>query len=972
MQTKKLKIYFVVIILFLGIFVFVAPATSCGGCGKSKKSKIASEDEIFGWIEDVWEIGDRGRYGYRMPGTAADIECAEYIEDKFDQFGLKNTLLEPVPIPVSFPDVWSLTIHVDGVDTSIPCGFVRYAAFTPPEGTSAEMIYVGTGSADEFAAAESNGGVAGKIVVVDLIAPGIPMAALDLFDLYTYDPDNNLAGDKITENWPVNNMPSAYNIAADYDAAGFVGILTFTANDIHQYLHAYVDGQIPGVYISPNDGIDLKSLLDGTPVEATIVLIGYEGIGESFNVYGFLPGKSDETIIVYTQHDGWGCNEGSGVSVIMALAKYYAKIPRNQRDRSLMFLMLASHFGKRPPLLEMCHEVAAIQDKIVAAVSVEMISKQYKIVDGEFVETGLISPRALFVSGLPGSANQYLLDFAIEAVVENDLDRTSIQPAAGGLFPHAPGEGGLFDMIGVPIVHLIAHNAPQFTNMDTPDTVQKDALVPTTKALRDIIDDIDETPKALVKWEMTIDGRGTKAYPELREYIWELEVPPFGPYDIIGLHRLVKADTEPEGVVFVLPGTWSNGEQLTSNPPEDWWTHTEDHSFAFYLANRNFDVYAIDYRTHYVNQYLNPPDLGFMANWGWDQWISDIKEAVELAKVISGAKKVYLAGDSFGGSAASNYASMYWKEDLKGILLRDGGTASKYPEGVTNSFNLPAVLAGMIATGTWASEVGGTPGSKFIMQYADQNPTAPAEFPLGTPLEPTTNPFTGLNWTNIQEWAAFMMYMAWGPGVVTNIYGGYGDPAVMIHIDATFDRYWPSRLSLESAAIADWDNCPYVKFDFDDHYSEIDVPILAFTSELMGLAFFGPFRHGTANPDFTGIYLWGYGHLDVYSGEYSAEQVSQPTYEWLMSHRMLVGWGSLGTIRTYGWAREAAMYINATTIELRIGDERISWDIYVHQVSKNHEMFKGTNDYGKITVKICKKGLSIASGRKVFFIGYIL
>ena len=91
-----------------------------------------------------------------------------------------------------------------------------------------------------------------------------------------------------------------------------------------------------------------------------------------------------------------------------------------------------------------------------------------------------------------------------------------------------------------------------------------------------------------------------------------------------------------------------------------------------------------------------------------------------------------------------------------------------------------------------------------------------------------------------------------------------------------------------------------------------------------------------------------------------------------MSHRMLVGWGSLGTIRTYGWAREAAMYINATTIELRIGDERISWDIYVHQVSKNHEMFKGTNDYGKITVKICKKGLSIASGRKVFFIGYIL
>jgi len=316
-----------------------------------------------------------------------------------------------------------------------------------------------------------------------------------------------------------------------------------------------------------------------------------------------------------------------------------------------------------------------------------------------------------------------------------------------------------------------------------------------------------------------------------------------------------------------------------------------------------------------------------------------------------------------------NYASLYWKEDLKGILLRDGGTGSKYPEGVTNSFNLPVVIAGMIATGSWANEVGGAPGSIFVMRYADQNPTAPAEFPPGTPLEPEINPFTGLEWANIQEWAAFMIYMAWGPGVVSNIYGGKGDPAVMIHIDATFDRYWPSRLSLESAAIRDWDNCPYISFDFDDHYSEIDVPILAFTSELMGLAYWGPFRHGIANPDFTGIYLWEYGHLDVYSGEDSAVDVSQPTVEWLMNHRMLVGFGSIRYYRRCGWRGEAAIYINATTIELRIEEQRISWDIYFYHVSACNEMFKGTNDYGKIMVHISKKGFAIASGRKVFFMG---
>ncbi|MFX1412800.1 MAG: hypothetical protein ACFFA2_03095, partial [Promethearchaeota archaeon] len=659
-------------------------------------------------------------------------------------------------------------------------------------------------------------------------------------------------------------------------------------------------------------------------------------------------------------------NEASGVSIVMALAKYFAQIPRYSREKTLMFVSFASHFGKKADWTEYDCLAYDVLPKVACAINIEMISKQIKVIDGEFVETGLVAPRGMFLSGPFFSANEYLLSYASEAIVKNDMVRTSCLPGAFAV----PGEGGKFHELGIPTINFISHNSPQFTQYDTLDTVAKDALVPTTKMFIDIINDIDTTPASLLKWTMTVDSRDVKAYPELREYIWQMRRAPYGPFDRIGVHRLVKAGIEPEGVVFVLPGTWSNGEQLTSNPPEDWWTADEDHSFAFYLANRNFDVYSIDYRTHFVNPYLNPPELGFMANWGWDQWIGDIKEAVELSKAVSGVKRVYLAGDSFGGSATMNYASMYWEEDLKGILLRDGGTGAKYPELVTNSYDLPAMIAGMIATGNWASEVGGSPGSIFVMQYADQNPTAPAEFPPGNPLEPTINPFTGLPWENIQEWAAFMIYMAWGPGVVSNIYGGYGDPAVMIHIDATFDRYWPSRLGLESAAISNWDNCPYVSFDFDDHYCEIDVPILAFTSELMGLAYWGPFRRGTANPDFTGIYLWGYGHLDVYSGEFSAAQVSQPTYEWLMSHKMLIGYGRISLGKKYLWGK-AAIYINATTIEFRIYTIRMSWTIICHQTSKKHEIYKGKNDYSKITV-IIQAGFASGTGHKIHFFGFMV
>jgi len=372
------------------------------------------------------------------------------------------------------------------------------------------------------------------------------------------------------------------------------------------------------------------------------------------------------------------------------------------------------------------------------------------------------------------------------------MERTSILPGAFAV----PGEGGKFHVLGIPTINYISHNAPQFTQYDTLATVAKEELVPTTKMFIDIIKDLDTTPSALLKWVKTAENRDIKLYPELKETIWQLKRAPYGSYDTIGLHRVVKTDIEPKDVVFVLPGTWSNGEQLISNPLSDPWTKDESHNFAYYLANRGIEVYALDYRTHFVNQNLEPEDLSFMANWGWDTWISDIKEAMELVKITSGVEKVYIAGDSFGGSAAMNYASKYWQEDLKGILLRDGGTGAKFPEIVTNSYNLTENLEAMVDSGGWYSEVGGTPGSIFAIQYADAYPEAPAEFPPGTAVSPPINLLTGKPWHNISEWAAFMIYMSWGPGVVSNIYAGYGNPYVMIHIDATFDRVLACKVEL--------------------------------------------------------------------------------------------------------------------------------------------------------------------------------
>ena len=399
-------------------------------------------------------------------------------------------------------------------------------------------------------------------------------------------------------------------------------------------------------------------------------------------------------------------------------------------------------------------------------------------------------------------------------------------------------------------------------------------------------------------------SRALKAYPELREYVWQknASLAPNGPYDKIGLHRLVKTGITPKGVVFILGcPMWGVGEQRISNPPGDSWTKYANYSDAIYWANRGFDVYAIDYRSHFIPTSLNASQLSFMADWGWDVWISDIKEAAEKVKAVSGSSKFFIAGECSGGEAALNYATKYWKDDLKGIILLDANFlgVTSYPivgtTGTeTNTYNLTLQMNNMKTSGTYAY----TPTltlTPTLAAYALQNPGAPAEYPPGTPLTPTINPLTTKPWTNITEYVTYNVQYNFPayPGMFANLMGGYGNVTQFEYFDANRD-FLPNRLTLETAAMANWVNCPYLTYDWNDHYKEINVPILAFATGLF-MNRTGTFRfvNGINNTDFTGIMLKNYGHTDVYYGTYAARDVFEPAYQWMLSHRMLVGEGRL-------------------------------------------------------------------------------
>jgi pimeloyl-ACP methyl ester carboxylesterase len=391
-------------------------------------------------------------------------------------------------------------------------------------------------------------------------------------------------------------------------------------------------------------------------------------------------------------------------------------------------------------------------------------------------------------------------------------------------------------------------------------------------------------------WTLTQDGRGVKAYADLKEYVWQknASMEPNGPYDKIGLHRLVKTGVPLKGVVFMLPGLYGSGERLVSNPPTDSFTKTENMSQCTYWANRGYDVYTIDYRNHFIPINTNKSQLSVTADWGMEQFISDIKEAVDKTKQVSGAQKVFMAGQSWGGIMEQIYAAKYWQEDLRGLILLDPGPPKSIlakSQNLTAFYNVTDAVNTIKALGVWLWESPQTsnvpsplnPGYVFLTQFAVQNPGAPAQYLNGT-LVTTINPRTNMPWSNITEWFEYQ----WNAANSFNTYGGYSDITIDMNLATQAERYYPVRIFIDYNALLSWNVFPPLAYDYLAHISEVNVPVLGFRSGL-NLAVYGNITNGMATTDFSWTLLPNYGHSDVFQGTYSARDVSQPTVDWMLS-----------------------------------------------------------------------------------------
>lgn len=394
--------------------------------------------------------------------------------------------------------------------------------------------------------------------------------------------------------------------------------------------------------------------------------------------------------------------------------------------------------------------------------------------------------------------------------------------------------------------------------------------------------------------------------PGLTETYWTAAVgvpPPFtrSDYDVIGLHRVAGANPRPGRVLVFLPGAQCNGSSFTSDETRD---------FRLYLANNGYEVYSLDYRTHFAP--ASASDLRFLAAWSSQAFIDDVGAAVAQAKAMSGAERVFLAGFSSGGQFTYFYAcSEHGQDDLAGLIVMDGGPwqedSKQKPDTLDIAVGRAALMGGDTPEHRATIEAFGiTPGDGFYTQgfgdlldanflsaaalYAvDKHAPSPvAGFPTAAAY--LVNRFQ-------TDWGVNEV----GDGQLTNVQNGSNtlDMLLAWSMSAT-DTVWPVIQGLEDSVLTNYayDADPDGPFrvpnppgvGFLERLGSITVPQLAFgTSGLdsyLGTRMAWKFQGMalSASTDKQQIILDHFGHIDCLSGTRSNAMLAQPLLEWLNQH----------------------------------------------------------------------------------------
>jgi len=446
---------------------------------------------------------------HRRIGTKNAHEIESFLEETLKNIGIQDVKKEEFDLINWSATKWKLTVTNNGETMDVPCFYVLNTEFTGNEGITAPLIYIGAGTKKDFKKTD----VKDKIVVADIVFPTLPLGKLVKLvkTYYVSDPTGAINEDSeivltfVLENFPPQALgagpreDSVYWRAVRNGALGLVLILKDYPSNVNSHWGPY-DGSmkpLPALYVGKYDGIKVREIAQSNQAQGTLILEGSKEPTIAHNIWGTLPGQSEESILVSSHHDSafeGASEDGTGVAQVLAQARAWSKIPKENRPKTLVFLLTAGHLygGKGAELFARKYKNTLLKNVLVDVNLEHMCAKE---VDEDpetkdFNLTGNLALGCVFLS-----RNDVLIAHTIKAFREHEIENMLLIP--DNFFATPPiGEAGHLAVHGdLKVIHWIRSPYYLLTGEDTMDKIDMSKLSPTAQCVSDLINSLMQLPR---------------------------------------------------------------------------------------------------------------------------------------------------------------------------------------------------------------------------------------------------------------------------------------------------------------------------------------------------------------------------------------------------------------------------------------------------------------------------------------------
>lgn len=414
-------------------------------------------DHLKKYVEEICAISRRYRdsghqFWGRITGTEADQENAEWMMAKFREIGLTDVHEQMFDLPPQWmPQSWSVVATANGKTLPLDTAQPTYLAVgTPTEGLNLEAVYVGLASDADLSLSRD---VKGKAVFF-------------------------FSNDLASRHAPI--MDNAIKRIGERGAAAIFIIQGLPGNEKTQFYP--VNSPVPTFSLGQKNGLEMRDLIAASGAGETHVkiLLDVKRVPnlKSGTVWGTLPGMTDENDVVVAHRDGWfeGANDNAaGMATLLGMAEYFAKMPKEQRRRTILFAGTDGH-----------HDNGA-ESGMWFAQHPEFFAKTAVLFNAEHTGGMDSAPTGASLSNAPAAYRWYGTGPKLADIIVKAMDAFGV-PSFPDSSASPPGEIGRYYHLA-PSVEIINSGFVWHSDKETPETISATGLAAVTRTYAKVIVD---------------------------------------------------------------------------------------------------------------------------------------------------------------------------------------------------------------------------------------------------------------------------------------------------------------------------------------------------------------------------------------------------------------------------------------------------------------------------------------------------